>query len=396
MPALTILWVKEHLANISDMPLADQSMFLIGDKRQSVEDFELQNCESISQVAQYAAAPMTELRLAVLMRSLNNVADFIRALPPSATPELTIGDMTEGNEDHQLNWPLGIAFVPAHPELVVVTAFRGNQVRVYRQHTMLCMIGREDGYLGEGGGEFESPFGVVVTTDSKFVVVTEFNNHRAQVLRLVVADDASTAKLEFVRFIGREENNLWPTPNGPTKGQMWYPKGVTMRLVGKHETVLVAEGQNFWVSEFELDGTFIRTIGSGKLGSSDGDLNDPADVTVLPSGDVAVTEDGNHRVSIFDGETGVFLRKFGTEGRADGEFSTPCAITSDAHGNLLVLDRDTNRLQAFDMEGTHLCTRSDLVSINQSGFKGVAWSPGSGCIAIANSDQANALAFAAL
>jgi len=46
--------------------------------------------------------------------------------------------------------PLGVAFVPAHPELLVVTAFRGNQVRVYREQVLLCTLGREDGLREDG------------------------------------------------------------------------------------------------------------------------------------------------------------------------------------------------------------------------------------------------------
>jgi DNA-binding beta-propeller fold protein YncE len=105
------------------------------------------------------------------------------------------------------------------------------------------------------------------------------------------------------------------------------------------------------------------------------------------SGEVAVADQSNHRVQIFDSE-GKYKRQFGTEGKeADGQLSEPMDIASDAHGNLLVVD-NTNRLQVFDPEGKHLCTRSDLGLDNSE--KGIAWSAG-GEIAVANGIANNVL-----
>jgi tripartite motif-containing protein 2/3 len=111
------------------------------------------------------------------------------------------------------------------------------------------------------------------------------------------------------------------------------------------------------------------------------------------SGEVAVVDEGNHRVQIFDSE-GNYKRQFGTEGKEhDGQFNTPSGLASDAHGNLLVVDL-TNRLQVFDPEGKHLCTRSDLgiydaSTIRRPSGKGIAWSTG-GDIAVANGNAHNA------
>jgi DNA-binding beta-propeller fold protein YncE len=94
---------------------------------------------------------------------------------------------------------------------------------------------------------------------------------------------------------------------------------------------------------------------------------------------VAVADQYNHRVQIFDSE-GNYKRQFGTEGmQADGQLQHPTDLASDAHGNLLVVD-GTNRLQVFDHEGKHLCTRSDL-GLGEASIKGIAWSA-SGEIAV--------------
>jgi DNA-binding beta-propeller fold protein YncE len=146
--------------------------------------------------------------------------------------------------------------------------------------------------------------------------------------------------------------------------------------------VLVTEAGNHRVSQFALDGTFVRIFaGTGERGSGDGEFDCPLGITVLgSSGEVAVANFNNHRVQIFDSE-GNYKRQFGTEGKEDGQLSCPTGLASDAHGNLIVIDR-TNRLQVFDPEGKHLCTRSDL-GLYANSTKGIAWSAG-GEIAVAD------------
>ena len=145
--------------------------------------------------------------------------------------------------------------------------------------------------------------------------------------------------------------------------------------------MLVTDEENHRVSQFALDGTFIGIFtGTGEEGSGDGEFKFALGITVLgSSGEVAVVDQYNHRVQIFDSE-GKYKRQFGTEGKEDGQFNYPTGLTSDAHGNLLVVD-GTNRLQVFDPEGKHLCTRSDL-GLHTDSLKDIAWSTG-GEIAVA-------------
>ena len=147
-----------------------------------------------------------------------------------------------------------------------------------------------------------------------------------------------------------------------------------------------------------MDGSKVRTVcGTGKRGSGDGELNAPNDVTVLPaSGHIAIADYMNHRVVIVDGETGSFLRAFGSVGEEkDGQFDGPSAIAADAHDHLLVLDGDTDRLQVFGAaDGRHLCSRTDL-GLNGGGNKGLEWraEAGGGRLAIANGDGNDARLF---
>jgi DNA-binding beta-propeller fold protein YncE len=293
---------------------------------------------------------------------------------------MVLGDGMTGDADTQVNHSVAASFIAAHPDWLVTTEQLGNRIKIsnIRTGALVCKFGEQ----GNGEGQFTCPSGVAVTSDSSFVIVADYMNHRVQVLRLVVGADGISAHLEFVRSLGRGY--------GSVEGKLNYPCGVALLQSngGQQETVLVTEQGKQRVSQFALDGTFVGIFaGTGKEGSSDGEFSCPQGITVLgSSGEVAVADCDNHRVQIFDSE-GNYKRQFGTEGKEEGQLFLPSGLALDAHGNLLVLDT-TNRLQVFDPEGKHLCTRSDLGL--DGGLKGIAWSTG-GEIAVANGWANNAL-----
>jgi DNA-binding beta-propeller fold protein YncE len=317
-----------------------------------------------------------EAKLELLL--LVEQADAQQVVPElSAEPSLVLGDGTGGDGDTQLNYPIGVAFIAAHPDWLVTVESDGHRIKIsnIRTGALVCNF-------GSAGGQFSYPMGVAVTSESSLVIVADYYNNRVQVLRLVVGADGISAHLEFVRSLGSGE--------GRAEGKLHHPFGVALFQSngGQQETVLVTDEGNHRVSQFALDGTFVGIFaGTSEKGSGDGEFKTPLGITVLgSSGEVAVADRDNHRVQIFDSE-GNYKRQFGTEGKADGQLSEPFDLASDAHGNLLVTDL-TNRLQVFDHEGKHLCTRSNL-GLQDSG-KGIAWSAG-GEIAVANGGAQKAL-----
>ena len=388
----TVLQIKQQLAQMSPMGVGSQTLFHMEDGRGEDADLRLGNGEMLGEVRRYGSGWKEEekdaeseadavLRLCVMLQEVDDVVEWLEGIGTGTEPAVRIGDGSRGYADHQLNNPMGIVSVPAHPHLVVVTSLSSHQVRVYDIESsgggggrLLCTMGKDDGSDLRGEGEFYRPWGVVVTADSAHVIIADHSNNRLQLLTLTVSDEGTKAALAFVRFIG--------------EGQMKWPRGLALRSVGGRETVLVAEETGNQVSEWAMDGTKVRTVcGTGKKGSGDGELNDPADVTVLPvSGHIAITDRYNHRVVIVDGGTGSFLHAFGSKGKEkDGQFDRPLAVAADAHDHLLVLDNGSDRLQVFDVDGTHLCTRNDL-GIKGSGSKGLEWwtEVGGGRLAIAN------------
>ena len=130
---------------------------------------------------------------------------------------------------------------------------------------------------------------------------------------------------------------------GKGEGQLSCPAGIDVSANGQ---LYVANFGNYCVSLFSEDGTFIRTIGQGKLY--------PNDVLVHSSGLVYVADFWNHRVAVFSQE-GELVRTFGSQGGGKGEFKYPSgvAVSPDDH-HLYVSDEDNHRVQVFTLEGRYV------------------------------------------
>ena len=65
---------------------------------------------------------------------------------------------------------------------------------------------------------------------------------------------------------------------------------------------------------------------------------------------VIATAKATHRLKVFDGDTGDFLREVGTRGSAAGQFNRPNGIA--VHGDLVfVVERDNRRVQVLSLPG---------------------------------------------
>ena len=76
-------------------------------------------------------------------------------------------------------------------------------------------------------------------------------------------------------------------------------------------------------------------VSFGQEGESFGMLAGLCGVAVNDQDEIAVTECGNHRVSVFSTD-GTHLRSFGWEGQNNGAFQFPSWIAFDSLGNIVV------------------------------------------------------------
>ena len=98
---------------------------------------------------------------------------------------------------------------------------------------------------------------------------------------------------------------------------------------------------------------FIPVLSFGEYGESAGKLHGPSGVAVNNRNEIAVTELGNNRVSVFSSDS-VYLRSFGREGLNQGEFHQPSGIAFDNNGNIIVADFVNNSVQLFTGNGEFL------------------------------------------
>ena len=127
---------------------------------------------------------------------------------------------------------------------------------------------------------------------------------------------------------------------------------------GKESNKVVAgdKGANFCESPFKAHvktRRFRSVLSFGQKGESVGMLNVPYGVAVNDRDEIAVTELGNNRVSVFSSD-GTHLRSFGRKGKNNGEFYCPTGIAFDSHGNIVVADCYNHRVQVFDRNGNFL------------------------------------------
>ena len=100
-----------------------------------------------------------------------------------------------------------------------------------------------------------------------------------------------------------------------------------------------------------LDEDYLGEFSSG--GTEDGQLMWPAAITIDAEGNVYISDEALHRISIFDAQ-GRFLGKWGVRGSGVGMFDRPAGLVFDQDQHLLVVDGLNNRIQRYTKDGRFL------------------------------------------
>ena len=160
------------------------------------------------------------------------------------------------------------------------------------------------------------------------------------------------------------EGTLLQSWGGPGPGHAW-PANEHGIYVDHQDHVWIAgngpkDGQ---ILKFTKAGKHVMTIGAPGVVGDDADtthLNRPANMIVDPQTSELFVADGygNHRVIVFDAQTGAYKRHWGAHGRLPGTsgvkpFGTPVhGLRLARDGLLYVCDRANNRIQVFRKDGT--------------------------------------------
>src|SRR5437667_23358 len=158
--------------------------------------------------------------------------------------------------------------------------------------------------------------------------------------------------------------NLLQAWGGPGQGYDWpaVEHGIFVDDQG-HVWIGGNGDRDHQLLKLTRDGKLLLQIGRAGMTGGDGDtahLGRPANVTVDPATNEVFVADGykNHRVIVFDAQTGAYKRHWGANGRPPGDasvksFGNPVHCVRFARDGLLyVCDRSNNRIQVFKRDGT--------------------------------------------
>jgi sugar lactone lactonase YvrE len=116
-----------------------------------------------------------------------------------------------------------------------------------------------------------------------------------------------------------------------------------------------ARPQDAHVLKFTRTGQFLLQIGkAGHPGDNDSTtgLNRPAGISV-DAGEVFIADGfGNHRIAVFDAETGAYKRQWDATAAAPAALNSVSCVKVARDGTVYVCDRGHNRVAAYDKSGT--------------------------------------------
>jgi DNA-binding beta-propeller fold protein YncE len=203
----------------------------------------------------------------------------------------------------------------------------------------------------------------------------------------------------------------WPqSPGGiavDAKGNVWIaaagPADPLPGARGRGNASAAPPPQDAHVLKFAADGRFLLQIGkAGQTGDSNSTtaLHRPTAVDVDSAAKEVYVADGivNHRIVVFDAETGAYKRHWGAYGRKPDDsdlgpydpaappakqFRVPACVKISKDGLVYVCDRRNDRIQVFRKDGTFV---KEAIIAKETRGEGSVWS-----VAFSNDPQQRTL-----
>lgn len=167
------------------------------------------------------------------------------------------------------------------------------------------------------------------------------------------------------------------TPSGTGNGQIvGLIGGMTLDSAGN---LYVSDTATSRIQKFNSSGAFVMTMGA--VGSGNGQLNIPRDITwVASTGTIWVADGNNNRVAVFNATTGAWVANYGSVGTGLGQFTLPRTIASDGGASVYVGD-DSKRIQKITV-----ATGAFVDQFGGVGTDVLSFPPGVGDFGVAVSD----------
>ncbi len=224
---------------------------------------------------------------------------------------------------------------------------------------------------GLNGRGFANPYDLAVSGDGRIFVLNRCDPARAAAIRVGV--------------LNLDEDYLYEFGDGAGDGDTQFRWPVCMTFDGS-DHLYITDEQNHRVTVFDSEGNFLRKWGT--RGTGCGEFNGPAGIAASPStssggGSIYVVEQHNARVQKFTMD-GAYAGKWGSHGSGPGQFNLPWGAATDSDGNVYVADWRNDRLQKFTGDGEYLASfgasgdgegqfhRPTSVAVDSEGFIYVA------------------------
>ena len=139
---------------------------------------------------------------------------------------------------------------------------------------------------------------------------------------------------------------------GSAPGKFNWPWGIA---VNDKDEIAVTDNGNHRIQTFLGDGTHLRSF--GREGNLQGQFNYPSGITFY-NDNIIVSDSVNHRIQIFD-DQGHYLHHFGEKGKLSHQLDLPIGLSIDSDGNIIVADANNKSIKIFTLDGQFLRTIGD-------------------------------------
>jgi sugar lactone lactonase YvrE len=156
-------------------------------------------------------------------------------------------------------------------------------------------------------------------------------------LNRIYITDPGVHVLHILDLLGKEYFSI----KGPPSSEFVSPIGVT---VDENGTIYLTDSVLKKVFIFDKSGRYLKELGTSKVFSR------PTGITNTDDR-IYVVDTLDHRIKVFNRDTGNFLFSFGERGVKNGEFNYPTHICSDKDSFIYVSDSMNFRVQIFDKNG---------------------------------------------
>jgi sugar lactone lactonase YvrE len=194
--------------------------------------------------------------------------------------------------------------------------------------------------------QFKSPAGLAVTTDGTLYIADRSNNR--------------IRKISPTGIVSTLAGSVAGTANGTgASAEFNLPIGVAVAANGN---VFITDSNNHRIRKITPSGV-VTTFAGNTSGFSDGtgtaaQFNYPEGIAIDASGNVIVSDSGNHRIrKITPAGVVTTIAGTGVNGYADGlanvaKFNAPSGLAIDATGTIYVAEKQNNRIRKINTDLT--------------------------------------------